>query len=445
VYFADLVDGVFAFPDTGGAIPIANRQPAALYMVSTQGAQSLTLDSQDNLYLAVYSSAITPSGGDTLAQITIDNVTVPASPIGTPVSPSVKLNPVTTILNDTACTGSPAPSVTFAANASTTATATVGTVGACSATFTGSSSLATTVTFTPITAGTDSISLTGTDQAGNTGDLTITRPVSGFSLSPSLPAVSVIQGSNNTDTITINDAGGFSGAVALTASGLPSGVTASFATNPATNSSLLTLTASSTATAGGPVTVTITGTSGTLTASTTIALTVNPPPSFALSGTSITVVSGATTGNTSTITVAPSNGFTGMINLSCSIQPTPVTEQVTCSLSPTSLTFAGTTPQTSTLTVITAGKISQNQMRRLLWPAAGGTALALLLLFGVPRRRRNWPAIMGLLVLFVSIGAIGCIGGGGGSPSTAPQYYTITVTGASGTLTETGQVSLTIQ
>ena len=195
------------------------------------------------------------------------------------------------------------------------------------------------------------------------------------------------------------------------------------------------------------MTVTLTGSSGTLTASTAIALTVTPPSSFTLSGPSITVVAGATTGNTSTITVIPSNGFTGTINLSCSIQPAAVSGQLTCSLMPTSVTIAETTPQTSTLTVTsTATKISRNRINKLIWPSTGGTALALLLLCGIPRRRRNWLAMIGLLVLFVSLGAIGCTGGGGGgTQGTAPQSYTITVTGASGTLTETGQISLTIQ
>jgi len=62
--------------------------------------------------------------------------------------------------------------------------------------------------------------------------------------------------------------------VTLSASGLPSGVTASFGTNPTTSTSVVTFTASSTATTG-TATVTITGTSGTLTHTTTISLTIS--------------------------------------------------------------------------------------------------------------------------------------------------------------------------
>src|SRR5208337_2425492 len=76
----------------------------------------------------------------------------------------------------------------------------------------------------------------------------------------------------------------FSSATTLSASGLPSGVTAGFSPNPVTppaNSSVnstLTLTASAAA-ATGTATVTVTGTSGSLSHSTTIALTVNSPSS----------------------------------------------------------------------------------------------------------------------------------------------------------------------
>ncbi|HEV7605826.1 MAG TPA: cellulase family glycosylhydrolase, partial [Steroidobacteraceae bacterium] len=84
----------------------------------------------------------------------------------------------------------------------------------------------------------------------------------------------VTRGANTTATLTISRTS-FTGSVVLTASGLPSGVTASF--NPASttaNSSTLTLTASSTATLG-TANVTVTGTSGSTVRTATIALTVN--------------------------------------------------------------------------------------------------------------------------------------------------------------------------
>jgi hypothetical protein len=120
---------------------------------------------------------------------------------------------------------------------------------------------------------------------------TTTNPI--FTLAPSAAKLSVSQGGSATDTVTVTGQNGFSGSVTLSASGLPSGVTAAFGTNPTTGSSVVTFTASSAA-ATGTSTVTITGTSGS-TASTTIALTVAPSlPAYAITnGALYTVVNEA--------------------------------------------------------------------------------------------------------------------------------------------------------
>src|ERR1700756_2562311 len=104
----------------------------------------------------------------------------------------------------------------------------------------------------------------------------------GFSVSASPSSVSAQQGTNATSTVTVTSQNGFNSATTLSVSGLPSGVTAAFSTNPVTPpangsaTSTLTFTASSTATTGTS-TVTVTGTSGTTTATTTISLTVTTP------------------------------------------------------------------------------------------------------------------------------------------------------------------------
>jgi hypothetical protein len=100
-----------------------------------------------------------------------------------------------------------------------------------------------------------------------------------FTIGASPSSLTIAQGSSGTSTITITSLNSFNAATTLSASGLPSGVTAAFSTNPVTPpangsaTSTLTLTASGTATTGN-ATVTITGTSGALTHSATIALTV---------------------------------------------------------------------------------------------------------------------------------------------------------------------------
>ena len=99
----------------------------------------------------------------------------------------------------------------------------------------------------------------------------------GFEVAPASTSVSLQQGASATDNITVTDLNGFTGSVTLAASGLPSGVTASFGTNPTTGSSTLTLKASSTATTGLAA-ITITGTSGSTTATDSIALTITAGP-----------------------------------------------------------------------------------------------------------------------------------------------------------------------
>jgi hypothetical protein len=110
-----------------------------------------------------------------------------------------------------------------------------------------------------------------------------------FSLTANPSTLSIAQGSQGTSLITVVPANGFSGSVNLSASGLPSGVTAQFSPNPTTATSTLTLTASGTATKGTS-TVTITGTSGALTHTTTIQLTITAGggPAVTLTPTSLT-------------------------------------------------------------------------------------------------------------------------------------------------------------
>ena len=76
------------------------------------------------------------------------------------------------------------------------------------------------------------------------------------------------------------------------------------------------------------------------------------PPSGSQPG-AISIQPGATTGNTATISVVGTNGFSGTVNLTCSITPVAANDPPTCTLSPPSVTLSGTTTQTSTLTVTT--------------------------------------------------------------------------------------------
>lgn len=182
---------------------------------------------------------------------------------------------------------------------------------------------------------------------------------SNFSLSASPSSLTLTQGGSGNSTITVTPAGGFTGSVNLSASGLPAGVTASFGTNPATSTSTLTLSTSSTA-ATGTATVTITGTSGSLTHTTTVNLTVNAPatPDFSLSASpsSLTVTQGSS--GSSTITVSPAGGFAGSVSLSTSTLPSGVTASfgTNPATSTSVLTFtASSTATTGTSTITVTG------------------------------------------------------------------------------------------
>jgi len=186
-----------------------------------------------------------------------------------------------------------------------------------------------------------------------------------FTLSASPSSLTITQGSNGTSTITVIPAGGFTGSVTLTASGLPSGVTANFGTNPTTSTSVLTLTASGTATTG-TATVTISGTSGSLNASTTIALTVNAAasPNFTISASpaSLTVVQGSN--GTSTITITSQNSFSSATTLTATGLPSgvtagfsvnPVTPPANSSATSVLTLTASATATTGTATVTVTG------------------------------------------------------------------------------------------
>src|SRR3989442_7475588 len=112
-------------------------------------------------------------------------------------------------------------------------------------------------------------------------------------LAASPSSLSIPQGASGASTISVTPQNGFTGSASLSASGLPSGVRASFGTNPATASSTLTLAASSTATTG-TFSVVVTGTSGSLTGSTTVSVTVTSGPNFTLSASpsSLTIAQG---------------------------------------------------------------------------------------------------------------------------------------------------------
>jgi hypothetical protein len=244
-----------------------------------------------------------------------------------------------------------------------------------------------TVTFTAsssVAAGTSQVTITGTSGTISSAAIVAVTvaPAPSFTLSSSPASASVVQGAIAASKVTVAPGNGFTGSVTLAASGLPAGVTATFATNPTAASSGVTFTASSTA-AKGSYTVTVTGTSGTLTASTTIALTVTAAPSFTLStsAASVSLAQGATAA--STVTVAPASGFTGSVTLAASGLPTGVTAAFganpTAGSSTATFTASSTAAKGSyTVTITgTSGTLTASTTIALSVTAAGCTPTAI--------------------------------------------------------------------
>jgi len=248
---------------------------------------------------------------------------------------------------------------------------------------------------------------------------------------------------------------GFSGAVTFTctaATGITCSVTPS-ATLASAGSATATLTIGApSSTASGSYNVSVIGTSGSFVHTLALSAAVNAAPFYpTTTTTTLSVTPGASTSNTAPIIITPGvGGFSGAVNLTCSISPAAANDPATCSLNPASVTLSGTTTQTSTLTVNTTAAVALNHPMNLFWPSTGGAVLAVAFFFGIPKRRRNWLAMLGLLVLFVSGAAIGCGGGGGngtvstGNPGTSAGSYTVTVTATSGSNTETTTFTLTV-
>ncbi|HEX3472105.1 MAG TPA: FG-GAP-like repeat-containing protein [Silvibacterium sp.] len=203
-------------------------------------------------------------------------------------------------------------------------------------------------------------------------------------------------------------------------------------------------------------------------ASGSASVTVTIPPTITIGGTSATLTPGATTGNTSNITITPSGGFTGNVALTAAITSSPVGAQdlPTLSFGSTSpVAISGANAVTATLTISTTAATTA-VMLHPTGPAyrwyAGGAALACILFFGIPARRRSWRTMLAMLffLAFLTGGLLSCGGGGSGgggagggsgggggtsNPGTTAGTYTITVTGTAGATTATEAVTLTVQ
>jgi hypothetical protein len=172
-----------------------------------------------------------------------------------------------------------------------------------------------------------------------------------FSISASPASVSASQGFATTTTVSTTVANGFNSAVALSASGVPSGASATFSPTsigaPGSGSSTLTLNAGTAA--AGTYSITVTGTGGGKTHTTPVSFTVTSAssPDFTLAVSPTSVSAAAGTNGTATVSTTVAGGFNAAVALSASGLPTGAS----ASFSPASIAAPGS--GSSTLTIAT--------------------------------------------------------------------------------------------
>jgi hypothetical protein len=293
---------------------------------------------------------------------------------------------------------------------------------------------------------------TGYDQATGLGSLNVANVVANWT------AINV---GTKTATVTLNLGGvtsiqtsqSLSVTVAVSgSSGTPTG-TVTLSASASSYSSTQTLASGSAAftipantfTAAGTVTLTAaySGDSTYAAASNTASITVTgsstPTPTFSLAAISspAAVAPGGTA--TATATVSSSSDYIGMVTLNCSLtaEPSGAINLPGCSssgaitLSATTTSGTATLSVTTTATTIESGRLTPVN-RKSLFGAGGGVALALLVFFAVPARRRGWRAMLGMIAVLVTLGSLTACGGGGINTTTVPGTtagnYTFTVT-----------------
>ena len=237
-----------------------------------------------------------------------------------------------------------------------------------------------------------------------------------FSVSVNPTNVSVAAGSNASATVSTAVTSGSSESVAFSASGLPSGVTASFSPSSVNSgsASTVTFTASSSVASGNySVTITGTGSTGSHTATLTLSVTAAATNDFSLavnptsasvtagSGTTATVSTAVTSGSAQTV----SFGATGLPSgVTVSFSPSSVTagSSSTLTISTSSSTAAGT----YTLTITGTGSSASHTTTFALTVTTAGTCTAAQKITnpGFESGSAGWSATAGVIGQYGSSG-----------------------------------------
>ena len=305
--------------------------------LSGSGTTTLAITTAATTPVGTYTLTITASDGFNTHSTTVTLVvstpdfSITASPSsqtinqGNPTSYTVTLNPISGYSGTVSfgLSGQPAGvSFSFAPPTVTTSGSTVLNIS----------------TATSTTPGTYTLVINASDgTVTHTTSVTlVVTPAGDFQMTTNIASQTVSPGQNTGYGITVSSLNGFSGAVALSISGLPAGATATF--NPGSivgaGTSSLAITTSVT-TPAGVYNMIVTGTSGSIVHTVGVQLIVNPatPGDFALSASPVNITIKRHSSGTVTIRVTPSNGFNGNVALDVSGQPA----NVTTALNPTTI------------------------------------------------------------------------------------------------------------
>jgi len=190
----------------------------------------------------------------------------------------------------------------------------------------------------------------GTGQTHNAPSVSLTITASDFTISASPSNPSTKQGQSTKSQIAIGALNGFTGSVGLSiTSTLPAGLTATFNPTSISGSNKSNLTLTPNGTPAGTYTLTVTGTSGALSHSTNLMLTVSLGGNITVTArpTTVSVSRSRSPSGTTTITITSSSGFDGAVALSANGLP----GGATAAFSPTSVNVGPNSPGTTTMTL----------------------------------------------------------------------------------------------
>lgn len=172
-------------------------------------------------------------------------------------------------------------------------------------------------------------------------------------------------------------------------------------------------------------------------ASTSNTVDVTGAPAFVISDISVKLPAEHSTGG-GTLTVTSTGSYAGTVDITCQLisQSVKTSTPAECGMDPASVAVTAGGKATTLILIfgkgtklpngVTLGKI-ESAPGAGKWFTGGGTALACLVLLGIPARRRRWKAVIASCLLPVAIGGFtACVGT---AKVITSGYYTFTVTG----------------